>query len=225
MHSLRRRLAKLHPELDGLPSGLPSAYRSSTSPRPRRSGTPGRLSTGARCRRSRSRGSSRGCSTRRGSDDRAPAGWFHPEQGRAHACPVRRVGRVLRPDFEFFETPKSAPPAARRGDAPLHRGAVRGARRHRREPAPRLRRTGRYRQDAARHRGGTTRRLPRPPRAAALLQPAAGGLAPGRDRGPGSRRHGAHPSRASAHAGRHRADARPALPPGVLAGGTAGDGP
>ena len=98
---------------------------------------------------------------------------------RAAARPARRL-RVLR-------EPQVAGAAPGRGGAPLHRGAVRGARHHRRQPARRVRRSGRHRQDAACRRGRPPRRGRRPARAAAVLQPAAGPLAAGRDPGPAPR--------------------------------------
>ena len=108
MHSLRQRLAKLHPELAGVPFWSAACFPFIDFTRARRSGTPGRSSTAARCRRSPSRGSSRA------SLDQARkhlvehhAGWFHPEKGEPtpHQCDA--LVDLLRPDFDFFESPKS----------------------------------------------------------------------------------------------------------------------
>ncbi len=136
----------------------------------------------------------------------------------------RRAARRLR---ALRESARSLPPP-RGGGAPLHRGAVRGAGRDRRQPAHRVRRAGGHGQDVARHRDGAARRLGRAAGAPTVLQPSARPLAAGGDgvaapgRGRTTGRHGAHAARAHAPPRRGAADAGAGLQPGLLAGGAAG---
>ena len=219
MHSLRQRLAKLHPELAGVPFWSAACFpfidftESSPEWHSLAGHRPPRAAVAAD--RAAHRGRPRpGAQAPR----RAPRRLVPSREGRADAAPVRRAGRSAAPGLRLLREPQVPPAAAGRGGPPLHGGAVRGAGHHRHQPAHRLRRAGRHRQDAAGHRGRAPRRLARPPRPAPVLQPAARPLAAGGDGRHGARRHGAHPARAPARPGRHRAHARAALPHRVLAG-------
>ena len=226
MHSLRRRLARQHPELSRHPvlvggllpvhrlhRDLAGVERLAGDRPPRAAGAAHRAAHQQRAR------------PRQGAAGRAQRPVVPPRAGRAHAAAVRRAGRPPAPGLRVLREPQVASAARRGGGAPLHRGAVRGAGRDRPQPAHRLRRTGRHGQDAAGDRGRAARRQSRAPRAPALLQPAARPLAAGGGGRPGTRGHGAHAARAPARPCGHRAHARAALPPGVLAGGAARDGP
>jgi len=108
MHSLRRRLAKLHPELNGIPFWsavcFPFIDFAETSPewsswqiidrRALQAQPIARLIEGVL--------------------DQAgkrlvehQAGWYHPEKGEPTLVQCESLVNVLRPDFEFFESPKS----------------------------------------------------------------------------------------------------------------------
>jgi len=108
MHSLRRRLARLHPELDGIPFWsavcFPFIDFAETSPewrswqiidrRALQAQPIARLIDGVleqACRRLVEH----------------QAGWYHPEREEPTPAQCDSLVNVLRPDFEFFESPKS----------------------------------------------------------------------------------------------------------------------
>ncbi len=108
MHSLRRRLARLRPEFDGIPFWsavcFPFVDFAETSPewkswqvidrRALRAQPIARLIEDVLDQ------------GRRQLTERE-AGWFHPEKGEPTAAQCDALAGVLRPDFEFFESPKS----------------------------------------------------------------------------------------------------------------------
>ena len=108
MHSLRRRLAKPHPELGGIPFWsavcFPFIDFAETSPewhswqiidrRALQAQPIARLIEGVL-----------GQACKRLVEHKA--GWYHPEKGEPTLAQCDSLVSVLRPDFEFFESPKS----------------------------------------------------------------------------------------------------------------------
>ncbi len=152
------------------------------------------------------------------------AGWFDPKKAEPTPAQCQRLVHVLRPDFEFFESPKSR---QRRLDE-----EIRHYTEEQFEALDAIDANPRLVFDGPAGTGKTLLAIEAARRAAAggrrvlllcfnrplgkWLAEETVGLGPGRD--------GAHPARAPAPAGRHHAHARPALQPGVLAGGAAGHG-
>jgi hypothetical protein len=82
--------------------------------------------------------------------------WFDPSAGEPTKEQCDEIVRVLRPDFEYFESPQGPWQAHRCGDPPLHRAAVRRAGRDAAHAARRLRRHPRLcRQSGSRFRDAT----------------------------------------------------------------------